>query len=67
MNNFILLHTLDIVSELIYTVYQLGVFTRQHVLPLVVYVYVVLEYMYHQVLARIVSTNDVQLPLLTKA
>ena len=38
-----LLQALDIFAELIHLVYQLGILTRQYIVPAVVYVYVVLE------------------------
>ena len=35
---------LDILSELIQLVFELGVFTRKHIVPAVVYAYVVAEH-----------------------
>ena len=39
-----LLALLDILSELILLVFQLGVFTRKYIVPAVVYLYVAAEY-----------------------
>ena len=39
-----LLYFLDILSELIQLVFQLGVFTRKHIVPSVVYLYVAAEH-----------------------
>ena len=39
-----LLYILDILSELIQLVFQLGLLTRQYLIPAVVYVYVAAEY-----------------------
>ena len=35
---------LDILSELIYLVFEVGVFFRKHIIPAVVYAYVVIEH-----------------------
>ena len=45
---FTILSVLDIFSELIHLVYQVGILTRQYLVPVVVYVYVVLEQGYNQ-------------------
>ena len=39
-----LLQALDLFAELIHLVYQLGLLTRQYVVPVVVYVYVAIDY-----------------------
>ena len=39
-----LLQSLDIFAELIHLIYQLGLLTRQYLVPAVVYVYVVFDY-----------------------
>ena len=39
-----LLQALDLFAELIHLVYQIGLLTRQYVVPAVVYVYVVIDY-----------------------
>ena len=39
-----LLQALDLFAELIHLVYQIGLLTRQYVVPAVVYVYCILDY-----------------------
>ena len=39
-----LLQTLDLFAELIHLFYQLGLLTRQYLVPSVVYVYCILDY-----------------------
>ena len=39
-----LLYILDIIAELIQLVFEFAVFTRKHILPVVVYLYVATEY-----------------------
>ena len=39
-----LLQALDLFAELIHLVYQIGLLTRQYVVPVVVYVYCILDY-----------------------
>ena len=39
-----ILHLLDITSDIIELVYDAGVFTRKHILPLIVLVYVAFSY-----------------------
>ena len=39
-----LLYILDIFAELIHLVFDLGVFTRKHIVPAVVYLYVAAEH-----------------------
>ena len=39
-----LLQALDLFAELIHLVYQIGLLTRQYVVPVCVYLYVVIDY-----------------------
>ncbi len=41
---------LDILAELIFLTYQLGLLTRQYLVPAVVYVYVAAEFTYNKVI-----------------
>ena len=64
-----LLHFLDILSELIQLVFELGVYTRRYILPTVVFVYVAAEFTYNKVMDKLttqqVTLHPINTPLTT--
>jgi len=53
--NYSLLTILSFLSDLIESLYELGVFTRHHILPTIVWLYVFFEYTYNTILDQLVS------------
>jgi len=55
--NYSLLTILSFLSDLIESLYELGVFTRHHILPTIVWLYVFFEYTYNTILDKLVSAE----------
>lgn len=55
--NYSLLTILSFLSDFIESLYELGVFTRHHILPAIVWLYVFFEHVYNTTLDKLVSTE----------
>ena len=59
------LYFLDILSELIQLVFELGVFTRQRIVPVLVLLYVGVEHVYDQLTSQELTLKVYRTPLTT--
>ena len=55
--NYSILIFLSFLSDVIESLYELGVFTRQRVLPAIIWLYVFSERTYNTILDKLVSTE----------
>ena len=55
--NYSILIVLSFLSDLIESLYEFGVFTRHHILPTIVWLYVFCEHVYNTTLDKLVSAE----------
>ena len=61
----IFLYILDILSELIQLVFELGVFCRRYIVPALVFLYVGIEHYYEQLTSQELTLKVYRTPLTT--